>query len=754
MLNIPENIKELLKADSTRKYFRVHFPNGERADITNANIVEESVAYTEKVSTQGFKFGLSGTPYIEFETIGIENIKGKTIECFLDVDTGDGLFSIPYGVFDVTSSRINNLELEQRKIVAYANDLTQFPLGKAEEAKEKYPASTNTPYTVNIQKTVLSMFNFEKQEGTYTDLPFVGDALQNFLMYGENTYIGSVQYGLRCLAYELNNVSKAQMLYWTEFEETTANIDEIASELGLPTDTREEMRNLMNPFIAMRSNLSSGGLIRYSRPYVIPSTSNYIYPFLNLSSAENTEVYGGSSQSSYICIPIEAYSIVRAGGIDNMRTVPIRSTTNAKIQSVALTYELGLNTSINRSKYTYTLPFAPSGGTATVDCYLVADNDKLNAYDIISGYFELAGALVKTTKDGKIGILPLGKDTVEYDNTIIKDVWIDDAMTKPYGRIYAEYTNTNGKTANFYHYLIPQSDWNPERYQTYSITNNAIIKNNTFTSATLHNAVQILAEALADVSYMPMDIKVVGLPYVEAGDKVIIRTSYGVFESYVLDRTLSGIDVLTDSIVAEADENDVDYTSAQTKGEASSEVEEQITALQNGKMDINGVVATQNVTTGTLIGSVTINGLETKLYAPGGSGGGGGATLLWQNTAPSSSFAAQFVQLSDDVANYDFIGIVCAAGSNSADNRSRFLPIIMVPTNSAMGGTISLSSYRNYRRDFSMGNNTVTFENGTYYATYGTNTTTNSNTSLVPRYILGFNYGGIISASATSEEEL
>lgn len=62
-----------------------------------------------------------------------------------------------------------------------------------------------------------------------------------------------------------------------------------------------------------------------------------------------------------------------------------------------------------------------------------------------------------------------------------------------------------------------------------------------------------------------------------------------------------------------------------------------------------------------------------------GGGGGNAPTVLWTNTAPSTTFGAQTVTLSDDVSNYDFIGVICAVGSNNADNRSRMLPLLWYP---------------------------------------------------------------------------
>lgn len=87
MLNIPDSIKNLFKQDSTRKNFRVHFPNGEFRDLTNADIESETVSLTESINSSAIiKFGLCESPVMEFVCHGLPNVKGKTIQCQLEVD--------------------------------------------------------------------------------------------------------------------------------------------------------------------------------------------------------------------------------------------------------------------------------------------------------------------------------------------------------------------------------------------------------------------------------------------------------------------------------------------------------------------------------------------------------------------------------------------------------------------------------------------------------------------------------------------
>lgn len=87
MLKYPESIKYLLRKDGISKNLRIHFPNGEREDITNDNVVFESLKFTESLCSRNeLKFGLAEASTLRFTTVGVENIKGCTIEAQIEVD--------------------------------------------------------------------------------------------------------------------------------------------------------------------------------------------------------------------------------------------------------------------------------------------------------------------------------------------------------------------------------------------------------------------------------------------------------------------------------------------------------------------------------------------------------------------------------------------------------------------------------------------------------------------------------------------
>lgn len=190
MLTVPAAVKGLFQTDGTRKNFRVHFPGGEMSDITNENIVYESVSFTESVCSQTpFKFGLCEASLIEFETVGIGNMMGMVIECGIEVDTsslsaaqisaiesnpgdgtlvkaadsdiGYGFYRVPYGVFTVTSCPRDHQAMTHRKVTAYGE---LAPYNPFETAKE----NTYVPekdYKPNAYLLALEMLGYQNKAG-------------------------------------------------------------------------------------------------------------------------------------------------------------------------------------------------------------------------------------------------------------------------------------------------------------------------------------------------------------------------------------------------------------------------------------------------------------------------------------------------------------------------------------------------------------------------------------------------------------
>jgi len=72
-------------------------------------------------------------------------------------------------------------------------------------------------------------------------------------------------------------------------------------------------------------------------------------------------------------------------------------------------------------------------------------------------------------------------------------------------------------------------------------------------SASLQAVARNLYNTVQGLWYTPSEVKCVGLPYVECGDFVLMSARLSIIRSYVLSRTLKGIQAITDSFSADGD---------------------------------------------------------------------------------------------------------------------------------------------------------------------------------------------------------
>ena len=158
MLSVHSYIKDLYARDGVRKNLRVSFPNGERADLTNKDIIQDSVEMVESICSETvFRFGCVERSMISFECMNVENIMGCQIRCSLEIDTsslsssqlytiqqyitywgdvgtlvsaedsdlGYGYYRMPYGLYWVESCPRDQSDRKRRKVTAYSVDLNK-----------------------------------------------------------------------------------------------------------------------------------------------------------------------------------------------------------------------------------------------------------------------------------------------------------------------------------------------------------------------------------------------------------------------------------------------------------------------------------------------------------------------------------------------------------------------------------------------------------------------------------------------------
>ena len=565
MLDIPEEVKQLFRQSSTKKNIRIHFPNGEREDITNSNLISESFSFTESICSQDtLKFGLCEASMVEFETFGVGNIKDCTIEVTLEVPYNGEAYPIPIGTFVVDSCE-KQANLGRRNVVAYSKDFDFGKISQFEKAKRVYMAdpyyNENGYYEYDLLKFIASNYysgkeNFLKiqqleltERETYTGIGGVSKGPERIIlqlytsrkMYCINTekqhkalYLLNGAYRKKEINEVFNNIVNRALKKLAEYAEAgEKTVDYINTTLREYCE--RHIRYNTYPRI---ENVGGLGI-------TITDNNNLIYPYPYLEKYVKDGIY--------IQIPyVLGYEIYKFDTVNHERIILETESTifleNPEIYLVD-TSTWSQYTNVEKGDFVNKLP---------------------NTRELTESYFELNGLLGKIGREGAVDLISLKPKLGLYpsetlypaenlyprgmDNLLTKamykhPVWYDDTYTLPYSKVICTYKNseTNENTIAEYD-IVEVEEGEESNYQTYDLSDNYLIKNNTFTEAEITAILETFASNVEGVKYMPAEINTVGaFPYLEAGDVVQVITTDGGFETIILNRTLSGIQSLSDS---------------------------------------------------------------------------------------------------------------------------------------------------------------------------------------------------------------
>lgn len=577
MLTIPQEVKDLLHLDSCKKNIRIHFLDGKRQDICNNLIVKNSVSFKESICSQDtVKFGLCESSVFECETTGSGNIKGARIEVFCEVfcdSTVDGaewrsdleayVYSIPYGSFTVDSCKRQG-NILHRKIIAYGgtwnigttkNKYELLKAGQIDWSSDYTPKSfhyaiananlkdLNIPEV--LEKTTVTPTRTETEADTFdfvaTAGPYEGKTLRWTVSKTYNRYI----FGSGGMSYsQTNNLFK--------------------------------IRNVNDPEkIAAITDLIIGyGGDIYGRSWVEERASAQL-------SVNWTPWSVGPSSAGGSAYDLENPPIFY--GYMNGKSYMVASTVKHVSQQItnitdggAVIYEDSYDVDNEFTKYsvkaafsffdsiTETIPAVPRGGGTYEHNLLLVDDAR-----ILRDCVELIGLFGNLNRFGEFEFIDIKRQfglLPEYDlypgdsvfplsvtggKLLPEDYqtcWYDDEYTRKYGAVRVEYKNTNNDNISLTFYLPGYSDSSdPTTYEVYNLAGNQLISLHNWTSQQMLAICSAIADHINNVSFMPVEFKGRGLPYVEAGDTFEILTkSNESITTIVLNRTLTGELTLTD----------------------------------------------------------------------------------------------------------------------------------------------------------------------------------------------------------------
>ena len=560
MLTVPAQIQALFKTDGINKNFRVHFPNGENADLTNADIVTESVRFTESVcSKEVFQFGLSERSQIEFECVNVQNIYGMTIECGIEIDTtslsaadistiagnpgdgvlvleaasdiGYGFYRVPYGTFIVDKCPRSHGAMWRRQVSAYSpNYIVKPTLSALTQKKFNFTSQTGN-------KMVLNLYAFNAGEAgsldglNYTTASTTTPTSTNTNISEAICTVGGNQY---VLVMETVTSKTTSPLYANvSLIRSTCTYDDafltwITNNIPAGAEINDIVMRRAKPHIRWGSNYTDGFILPD------PEDTGIIYPY-----ATNIDDYYYIEYTSSVKCHIE-----RNG------------------TTIASTQTFTPCDNINGTRYTLTgeqrgmiLAFDPTFGVAGQYRYF----DSIDWGAMYDGQLEINGAFGRPARMGGIEVIHLATTSPEnITPAMYSELWWDDYSIDAIGTVRISYYDADEQTEQTVNYVIGSGT------SVYDMTSNYMLKHLAATAADIGAPILDYVESLIDnyfvpnitgVAFTPTDMTMIGLPYLEAGEYLAVDDSDGgTVSTYMLRRSISGLQTMFDTVEASGGE--------------------------------------------------------------------------------------------------------------------------------------------------------------------------------------------------------
>lgn len=604
MLNIPESVKTLFTRDDIRKNFRASFIREGLPDITNENVVTESVQFTESVCSQSsFCFGLAEASVIEFETVGVQNILGEQFDAWTEIDASTlpaelqtvrpdlnhPVYPVPLGRFIVTSCPRNHEAMARRKVraMSYVDSKEAVLAGPLYTAIRK-PFITQRGNSTAIAfsaNQLTKAFSFETIEATeivgsasnaWKTYPEASsDSIRLGKYYADRNYSEIIAKSRTATTEETlptvrlqYTVYQPQMsvnpntgaLFTTNLPEPDdVNVGRIIEELaqqymsigGYYINTVSTAGQLIRSIPATAEKITEI-IENVIKPSVfLPRMTIGIYPVK--SSSRIYEIYKGENIINYPAgapLPFGPRPAVCYGDYTWKANYAIKGpggmvyavTPEFREQHEVLEFKLlAEQPPAEHEGNLITIDSTATGTTELGEGIFAFDTDKLK--QLAMAAIELSGKFGAFTRDGKKTLKALSNEPeTALEPSKYDSAWWDEYDLAPVGTIAYKLANAD---------FIYQFGEGPS---SYIFQNNEVF--NSVKNITQEKAEALMAEflvpALQELNFTPAEIDAQGMPYLEAGDCVELEADDGTtIKTYVLRRQLSGIQRLTDNITAD-----------------------------------------------------------------------------------------------------------------------------------------------------------------------------------------------------------
>ena len=571
MLNIPSAIKALFQTDGTRKNVRIHFPNGELADLTNENIVKESLRFTESLCSQDvFRFGLAEASVLEFESVGVANMYGMTIEAGIEIDTsslsaatiativgspgdgviveendsdlGYGFYRVPLGVFRVESCPRNHGAMTHRKVTAYTEGITDYELMSPFEV---WKQAAWWPMESLAYKSIEALMdaNFGWSDPTILTADYTKTALSQSTV----TIPGSTTKTLQVTGGTLTvkgATAGSNRIYQTMFTVSSTYVDLYAVELG-DFDNSSALAWIASSLetLGFPDKYAEAVQILQSFLYVTVGTRAGKYAY----DGDIPAIYFPNGSSSTLILATEAVDL-------ELKFTPISGTAQTLTGSFTLTAGSPYTAyRLRKNSYSsdHAASFAPSGQMDSSGTTLYSYAGSYSYKELFESWLELHGQFATKGRTGtirRVALDPSSPTAVSPGD--YSEAWWDEYNVSPIGAVTVTYQAPGGGEATE-QVLIGNGG------SVYDMEDNEVLK--CLAISSVDDIADILTGDFADnaknVGFTPIDLDMQGWPWIEAGDALELTAEDGtIVDTYALRLEMSGIQRLETTVTSQGGE--------------------------------------------------------------------------------------------------------------------------------------------------------------------------------------------------------
>lgn len=578
MLDVPIRVKDALRDGTYPKNYRFNIlKNDGTVDFTidNNTLISESVSFDERMCSGTYlKFGLCEGTSLEFQYFDHPDILGRRIQAFIDVqykDNNDVLqwHTIPMGFYDVDKCP-RQVATGIRKVTAY-NKLKSDYLNHSisEEVRDLIDAGedgTNAISIHSILRSLLSNYAIEQRNigeattethtgsGSLAYKPIRYRKLDGSTSWSYNTGSIQVRNSIVSLSdseqhpdsYFFVKIKAAYALAMQAFIQQIA--DTVAND-GYELEIYYDGEYV--PFWDFINNIhardADDTFVTFMKGYAyfVPAYESSAQPIAeyfdlcDLASDLETDYHLYSERWFYITIPIDFQGFFSA------------ITNTVDFSNILQAYWLKLSdmdnirlTANDKDKFTDVSLRDLQAAVYETSCQF----GRLDrSTDLFSG-IELNRNMLypQDTLYPANDLFPMG-ESERAAKSMYDKLWTDEGEIQKFRYLIITYKGLDGE-GNEKEYKL-QRTVNTHGTRDYNCSDNWLFKNLIWTAEQVGEIADVMAEKMRNLSWFPFEMWCAGLPYLETGDEIEIVAGDNTYTSYVLQRTLKGIQNLQDTYI-------------------------------------------------------------------------------------------------------------------------------------------------------------------------------------------------------------